>query len=147
MVGIGFAMVGLGLWALVARLRGGLYRPGLLHRAAIVMGPMGFVAVLAGWITTEMGRQPYTVYGLLKTIDSASPLDAPAVSFSLAAFVVVYFFVFGAGVFYLMKLMGKTPEPGEAGLPENQPTRTTGITPTPPLRFPGESTQPRTSGQ
>ena len=42
-----------------------------MHRAAVLMGPAGFVAVLAGWITTEVGRQPYTVYGLLTTAQSA----------------------------------------------------------------------------
>jgi cytochrome bd ubiquinol oxidase subunit I len=103
------------------------------------MGPMGFVAVLAGWITTEMGRQPYTVYGLLKTTDSVSPLAAPAVGVSLAAFVVVYFLVFGAGVYFLLRLMAKPPETGETGLPPGEPIRTTGITPTPPLRTPGEA--------
>ncbi|MBU2583202.1 MAG: cytochrome ubiquinol oxidase subunit I [Alphaproteobacteria bacterium] len=139
MVGIGLAMAALGFWSLYARLRGSLYEPGLLHRAAILMGPMGFVAVLAGWITTEMGRQPYTVYGLLKTVDSASPIDAPALAFSLAAFIVVYFAAFGAGVFYLFRIMAKPPTPNETGIPENHPTRAAGITATPPLRFPGES--------
>ena len=76
-----------------------------LHRAAILMGPSGFVAVLAGWITTEVGRQPYTVYGLLRTADSASPIEAPAVAASLIAFIVVYFILFGAGTFYLLQLM------------------------------------------
>ena len=101
------------------------------------MGPMGFVAVLAGWITTEMGRQPYTVYGLLKTVDSASPLDALAVSVSLTAFAVVYFVVFGAGIYYLLRMMAKPPESDEPGLPEDKPIRSAGITPTPPLRTPG----------
>ena len=63
----------------------------------MIMGPAGFVAVIAGWVTTEVGRQPYTVYGLLRTADSASPLQAPAVAASLVAFIVVYFAVFGAG--------------------------------------------------
>lgn len=138
MVGIGMLMMALGVWSLVARFRGSLYDPGPLHYAAIAMGPMGFVAVLAGWITTEMGRQPYTVYGLLKTVHSASPIDAPALSFSLAAFALVYFIVFAAGVFYILRLMGSPPEPGEKGLPEDQPTRTTGITPTRPLKWPSD---------
>ncbi len=63
MVGLGFAMLGLGLWSLVARARKRLYDWPWLHRAAILMGPAGFVAVIAGWVTTEVGRQPYTVYG------------------------------------------------------------------------------------
>ena len=69
------------------------------------MGPTGFVAVLAGWITTEVGRQPYTVYGLLRTAQSVSPIAAPAVGASLIAFIVVYFVVFGAGIFYILRLM------------------------------------------
>ena len=71
------------------------------------MGPSGFVAVLAGWITTEVGRQPYTVYGLLRTANSASPIDAAAVGASLVAFIIVYFLVFGAGTFYLLRLMAQ----------------------------------------
>ncbi|HEY5362945.1 MAG TPA: cytochrome ubiquinol oxidase subunit I, partial [Aestuariivirga sp.] len=64
----------------------------------------------------EVGRQPFTIYGLLRTAQSAAPLDAPAVAASLLAFVVVYFVVFGAGIFYLLKLMAKPPQPHE-GLP------------------------------
>ncbi|MGB7406778.1 MAG: cytochrome ubiquinol oxidase subunit I, partial [Pacificimonas sp.] len=97
---------------------------------ALAMGPSGFVAVIAGWITTEVGRQPYTVYGHLLTADSASPLDAPAVGASLLAFVVVYFFVFGAGTIYILKLMGHTPGPYEPD-PDKAPIRTAGITPGP----------------
>ena len=75
MVGLGFAMLGLGLWSLWARWRGSLFTNEWLHRATIVMGPSGFIAVLAGWITTEVGRQPYTVYGLLRTSDSLAPVE------------------------------------------------------------------------
>lgn len=131
MVGLGLAMLALGGLALLARLRGKLYDWPLLHRFAILMGPMGFVAVLAGWITTEVGRQPYTIYGLLRTADSASPLDAPAVAASLAAFAVVYFAVFAAGVFYLLRLMSHPPHPGETGAEELGPIRTAGVTPGP----------------
>src|SRR3546814_9043768 len=73
----------------------------------------GFVAVIAGWVTTEVGRQPYTIYGLLRTADSVSPLAAPAVGASLIAFIIVYFSVFGVGTWYIFKLMGKPPEPHE----------------------------------
>ncbi|MBC2662248.1 cytochrome ubiquinol oxidase subunit I [Novosphingobium flavum] len=130
MVGIGLAMAGLGLWALIARLRRRLFDTPLLHRLAVAMGPAGFVAVLAGWAVTETGRQPYTVYGLLRTVDSASPLDAPAVAASLAAFAVVYFTVFGAGLWYVLKLMAKPPHAGESGL-DGAPIRSAGITPAP----------------
>ncbi len=129
MVGLGLLMLGIGLWSLVARLRGRLYMSGGLHRAAVVMGPSGLVAVIAGWFTTEVGRQPYTVYGLLRTADSASPLDAAAVGTSLVVFVVVYFLVFGAGTLYILKLMGKRPDAAPTlGAPEG-PERAAGITP------------------
>lgn len=133
MVAIGFLMLGLGLWSLFARWRGKLYDSPLLHRAAILMGPSGFVAVIAGWVTTEVGRQPFTVYGLLRTADSVSPLDAPAVGASLLAFVIVYFAVFGTGTWYILRLMASSPHPGEGGPAEDEraPIRTAGITPGP----------------
>lgn len=133
MVGIGFAMLGIGLWSLYARARKRLYDAPWLHRAAILMAPSGFVAVLAGWITTEVGRQPYVIYGLLRTADAASPLDAPAVAASLLAFIIVYFTVFGIGVWYILRLMGKAPHAGEVGVKRGDkgPIRTAGITPGP----------------
>ena len=130
MVGLGLAMLGLGLWSLLARARKRLYEWRWLHRAAVAMGPAGFVAVLAGWVTTEVGRQPFTVYGLLRTAQSHSPLAAPAVASSLLAFVLVYFFAFGAGGYYLTRLMAKPPEPGETE-PARTPQRAAGITPAP----------------
>jgi cytochrome d ubiquinol oxidase subunit I len=132
MVGLGFAMLGVGLWSLWARLRKNLYQASWLHRAAVLMGPSGFVAVLAGWITTEVGRQPYTIYGLLRTSQSVSPLDAQAVAVSLIAFIVVYFSVFGMGIWYLFQLMKKAPEAHERGL-DGSPTRTAGLTPAPAM--------------
>jgi cytochrome bd ubiquinol oxidase subunit I len=130
MVALGFSMLGLGLWSLVARARRSLYDSQWLHRAAVAMGPAGFVAVIAGWVTTEVGRQPYTIYGLLETSQSHSPLAAPAVAASLLAFVLVYFFAFGAGTIYILRLMAKPPEPGEAE-PPHVPQRAAGITPAP----------------
>ncbi|MEP4052682.1 MAG: cytochrome ubiquinol oxidase subunit I [Litorimonas sp.] len=130
MVGIGFLMLGVGLFGLWARFRGKLFDAKWLHRIAFLMAPSGLVAVLAGWITTEVGRQPFTVYGLMRTSESASPLSAPAVGASLMAFIIVYFFVFGAGVFYILRLMGQVPKLGEKGIgTEEGPIRTSGITP------------------
>ncbi len=128
MVGFGLAMLGIGLWSLVARWRKSLYTSRWLIRGAIAMGPSGFIAVLAGWITTEAGRQLWTVFGLLRTHDSVSPLDAPAVAVSLLAIVVVYFAVFGAGIWYLLRLMSKPPEVHERAL-DGTVTRAAGITP------------------
>ena len=133
MVGLGFAMLGVGVWSLFARWRGKLYDWRWLHRAAVAMGPSGFAAVLAGWITTEVGRQPYVVYNLLRTADAASPLDAPAVGASLLAFVLVYFAVFGIGVWYVLRLASQPPHAGESGVKRGDtgPIRTAGITPGP----------------
>lgn len=130
MVGLGFAMLGIGMWSLLNRLRGRLYDGRWLQRATLVMGPAGFVAVIAGWITTEVGRQPFTVYGMLRTSESLSPIDAPAVGTSLLAFIIVYFFVFGAGTFYILRMMGMTPGTAKLGLRDG-PIRTAGITPGP----------------
>ena len=127
MVAIGVAMMGLGLWTLWLRLCGRLFDSRIAHWAAIGLAPSGFVAVLAGWITTEVGRQPYTVYGLLRTAESASPLDAPAVAVSLAIFALVYFLVFGAGIVFLLQLMGKTPASGETGPVSGLPSRAAGV--------------------
>ena len=131
MVGLGVLMLALGMFSLLARARRKLYDWPLLHRFALAMGPSGFVAVIAGWITTEVGRQPYTVYGYLLTRDSASPLAAPAVGASLLAFVVVYFAVFGFGTWYILKLMAKGVQPHEPELGEDMPIRTAGIMPGP----------------
>ncbi|AXC50253.1 cytochrome ubiquinol oxidase subunit I [Paracoccus suum] len=131
MVAVGFAMLGIGAWSLWARWRGRLFEAPWLHRAALAMAPSGLIAVLAGWITTEVGRQPYTIYGMLRTAESAAPLDAAAVGTSLIAFIVVYFAVFGAGTFYIMRLMSRPPVFDEPRLKDvtKGPTRTAGITP------------------
>jgi cytochrome d ubiquinol oxidase subunit I len=133
MVTLGFGMLALGLLSLLARWRGHLYDWRGLHSLALVMAPAGFVAVLAGWITTEVGRQPFTVYGVLRTTDSASPLAASAVGASLLAFIVVYGIVYAAGSFYLLRLMNDPPRPDEAGLVSGQPVRAAGITPAPSI--------------
>ena len=127
MVALGLAMAALGLWSGLQRMRGRLFETPLMLWAAVAMAPSGFIAVLAGWITTEVGRQPWTVYGLLRTADSVSPIGAQAVGASLLAFVIVYVTVFGAGVFYMLRLMSKRPDAGidtEIG-----PSRAAGLTP------------------
>lgn len=133
MVGIGFMMLGVGLWGLWRRFQGTkLYQDRWLHRAALLMWPSGFVAVLAGWTTTEVGRQPYTVYGLLTTAQSISPVAAPAVGASLLAFIIVYFFVYAAGIFYLLRLARKPPDGAKPDI-ERGPMHAAGITPGPAL--------------
>jgi cytochrome d ubiquinol oxidase subunit I len=133
MVGLGFLMLGLGLWSLFARWRKRLYEWKLLHRFALLMGPAGFVAVIAGWVTTEVGRQPYVIYNLMRTAEARAPIDAPAVATSLLIFVIVYFLVFGAGTIYILRLMKHAPHQGEAA-PAHSPIRTAGITPSTSIR-------------
>jgi cytochrome bd ubiquinol oxidase subunit I len=113
MVAIGFAMLGLALWSLYMRWTGGLYTNPWFLRAAMLMTPSGFGAVLFGWFTAEIGRQPYVVYGHMRTADAVSPVTTGAVATSLATFVVVYAIVFGFGSYYLAKLLRKGPEPIE----------------------------------
>jgi len=134
MVAIGFAMIGLGLWSLVARLRGRLFKSRGLKKAATLLAPGGFVAVISGWVVTEVGRQPYTVFGLLRTAESISPIDAPAVAGSLLAFVIVYFAVFGAGFFYILRLMRTPPDAGETGPEPGIPTPASGLMPGPAMK-------------
>lgn len=109
MVGTGFAMLGVGFWSLLRRRGGRLYEDPWLHRVCVLMGPSGFVALLAGWITTEVGRQPFTVYGLLRTSESHLPIAAHEVGTSLLIIMVVYFFVFGAGIIYMLRMMNQPP--------------------------------------
>ncbi|HEX8168097.1 MAG TPA: cytochrome ubiquinol oxidase subunit I [Beijerinckiaceae bacterium] len=113
MVAIGFAMLGLSAWSLWLRWKGGFFENRWFLNAAMLMTPSGFGAILFGWYTAEIGRQPYVVYGLLRTADAVSPVTKAAVATSLATFVVVYAFIFGFGSYYLAKLLRKGPEPLE----------------------------------
>jgi cytochrome bd ubiquinol oxidase subunit I len=142
MVGLGFLMFGLGLFSLLARARGKLHDWRWLHRFALAMGPAGFVAVICGWVTTEVGRQPWVIYGLLRTEDAVSPIAAPAVTGSLIAFVIVYLAVFAAGTLYLLRLMARAPDAGE-GPPAQGPIRSAGITPAASVARPGQEEAPK----
>jgi cytochrome d ubiquinol oxidase subunit I len=116
MVAIGLAMVGLGFWSLWLRWKGQLYENRLFLYATMLMTPSGFGAVLFGWFTAEIGRQPFIVYGQLRTADAVSPITQGAVTISLVAFLIVYSVVFGFGSYYLAKLLRKGPEPLEESL-------------------------------
>ena len=137
MVGLGMLMALLGVVSLFLRWRGTFYSNVWLHRFALAMAPSGFIALLCGWITTEVGRQPYTVYGLLRTTESVSPIALPGIATSFAAFVVVYFIVFGAGLVFILRMMAHEPELGESGPDPREPIRTSGIAPG-PAQGPGE---------
>jgi len=134
MVGLGLLMATVGVWGAWLRARNRLYTSEWLRRAMLLLAPSGFIALLAGWTVTEVGRQPFTVYGLLRTADSASPIDTPGVAASLAAFAIVYAIVFGAGFFFLFRVLRRPPTTGEPGPRRGVPVRSAGITPAPALR-------------
>jgi cytochrome d ubiquinol oxidase subunit I len=110
MVGVGLLMLAVVLWSALRWRQGRLSQSKYLLRAWVMMIPMGFVAVLSGWYTAEIGRQPFVIYGLLRTADAASAVSANSVLTSLLVFGTVYFFIFIAGTWYLLKLLRKGPE-------------------------------------
>ncbi|WP_110025173.1 cytochrome ubiquinol oxidase subunit I [Mangrovibacter plantisponsor] len=110
MVGLGILMILLSVWALVNRRNNRLFAHTWLLRFAVAMGPSGLIALLAGWVTTEVGRQPWVVYGLLRTKDAVSAHSTLHMSLSLLTFIVVYCAVFGVGYHYMLRLMCKGPE-------------------------------------
>jgi cytochrome d ubiquinol oxidase subunit I len=115
-------LMSLAAWGLRRRER--LFESKWFQRFAVVMGPSGFITLLAGWVTTEAGRQPWVVYGVMRTSQAVSPLTTQQVGISLMAFVVVYFLVFGTGIYYMLKLMRSGPAlPGHTphGVPRHEP--------------------------
>lgn len=110
MVGLGLLMIALGLWGalLCWRSKGPEHNRAYLG-ACVAMAPSGFVAVIAGWIVAEVGRQPYVVYGVLRTADAVSPVGAGEVSASLLGFLVVYGIVFSVGALYILRLIAEGP--------------------------------------
>jgi len=126
MVGIGVIMLGIVVTSWWLRFKGRLMETRWFLRACQIVAPLGFVTVLAGWITTEVGRQPWTVYGLLRTADSVSPsLTGTDVMISLAGYTVAYLIMFPAGVLIMARLVRRGPidsaigeSPVEGGRPD-----------------------------
>jgi cytochrome bd ubiquinol oxidase subunit I len=114
MVGIAFIMLFVAALGWVLRLRGELWDSDWYLRLCQWVAPLGFVAVIAGWTTTEVGRQPWTVYGLLRTADSVSPsLTSTDVVLSLACYVVVYLIMFPTGIAFMVGLVRRGPQEEE----------------------------------
>jgi cytochrome d ubiquinol oxidase subunit I len=110
MVGLGLLMLALVIWGGVLHFRGRLYDTPAFLRACTWMMPAGFIAVIAGWVVTEVGRQPWVVQGLLRTRDAVTPsLTTANVATSLAMYVIVYLVIFGAGLFYMARLARRGP--------------------------------------
>ena len=110
MAGLGMLMIFVGLWSLWLRKRDSLYTCRPFLYLTLWMGPSGLIALLAGWFTTEIGRQPWVVYGLLRTADAASNHSVTQMTITLVTFIVVYFSLFGVGLGYMMRLVRKGPK-------------------------------------
>ncbi|TAL97865.1 MAG: cytochrome ubiquinol oxidase subunit I [Paraburkholderia sp.] len=137
MVGMGVLMILTGIWSFVLRLRGRLYTSRAFLSVVQWMGPVGLIALLAGWVTTEMGRQPWVVYGVMRTADASSPLSTAQVGLSLILFVLVYFSLFGLGIMYILRLVRKGPVTDE-GLQQTHGGAGRARTPARPLSASGE---------
>ncbi len=122
MVAIGFAMLFVGLVGAFLLLRGRLFAARWFQWLCVATTPAGFIAVLAGWVTTEVGRQPWVVHGLMRTADATSPVPGGSVAFSLGLFVVVYGIVFGAGTYYILRLIAAGPK--DVDSPPSKPSAT-----------------------
>ncbi len=117
MVGMGGLMLLLGIISATQYLRGKLFVTRWLQACWILMLPSGFIALLAGWFVTEVGRQPFVAYGVIRTIDAVSPaILGPQVAWSLLSFIVMYIFIFGAASYYIIRLIKK----GIPSLEENE---------------------------
>ena len=114
MAGLGMLMILMALVGALLRFRGRLFDSRSYQRFVLAMGPAGFAALLAGWITTEAGRQPWVVYGVLRTADAVSPVTSQSVSLSLMTLVITYCIVFGTGIYYILRLIHQGPPSPDA---------------------------------
>jgi cytochrome d ubiquinol oxidase subunit I len=113
MVAVGLVMLAIGFVAGWLWWRGRLFTADWFLKPVGYAWPLGFVAILAGWFTTEIGRQPWVAHGILRTVEAVSPVSAAAVAVSLALFIGVYTVVFGVGVWYIRRLVAKGPQPAQ----------------------------------
>jgi cytochrome d ubiquinol oxidase subunit I len=113
MVGIGVLMILTGTIALILFFKKRLFNTRWFHYWCLALTPSGFVAVLAGWFVTEIGRQPYVIYQVMRTTESLSPVPGQPIAISLAAFIFTYGLVFSAGTYYILHLIGKGPDTDE----------------------------------
>lgn len=135
MVGMGMLMLAIGWLGLWLGRHGWDRAPRWFLWATFLSFPSGFVAVLTGWFTAEVGRQPWVIFGLLKTADAVTPsLDTPEAIVSLVAFVSVYALIFSAGTFYIYRLLRVGPEgdktsQGHPGMTAQRPLAAAGGVP------------------
>ncbi len=136
MVGLGLVMLAVGICGVVLHWRKRLYTTPWFHRVAMVTAPIGFIAVISGWITAEVGRQPFVVYGAMRTADAGAPVAGGAVAGSLAAFIIVYAVIFGSGAYYMLRLVRRGP--AEEAPTEAATLASTSKRPARPLSLPDE---------
>jgi cytochrome d ubiquinol oxidase subunit I len=118
MVGMGLLMLAVVAISWVLRARGRLFETGWFLRTCEFAAPLGFIAVLAGWTTTEVGRQPWTVYGLLRTVDSVSPsLTGYDVLLSLLGYMVVYLIMYPTGFLLMARIVRQGPSEAVTATP------------------------------
>jgi cytochrome d ubiquinol oxidase subunit I len=123
MVGLGLLMLLTGVVGAYLWFRGTLFETRWYLQAVQYVWPMGFIAILAGWYVTEIGRQPWIAYGILRTADAASPVPAAAVLIGLILFVLVYGVVFSMGIYYINRLIEYGPKGTAAEPPDGVPSR------------------------
>ena len=110
MVGLGLLMLALVALGWLLRLMRHLFDSGWFLKVLMWSGPIGFMAVLAGWTTTEVGRQPWTVYGLMRTADSVTPsLSTGDVIVSLLGYAAVYLIVYPVGLWFMLQALKRGP--------------------------------------
>lgn len=115
MVGLGLMMMGQGLISLVLRWRHRLYSARWMFRGCVLMAPAGFLAMLSGWVVTEVGRQPFTIYGLMRTADSLSSVSREQVVGATWTILSFYLVIFGVGLWVLLRLLREPPHENEPG--------------------------------
>jgi cytochrome bd ubiquinol oxidase subunit I len=123
MVAIGFALLALVLWGALLWILGKLETNRLFLKVAAAAWPLGFLAIISGWMVTEIGRQPWVATGVLRTADAASPLGEQSVLTSLALFVLVYGVVFSTGIYAINRLINIGPTPDVLAPPSGVPSR------------------------
>jgi cytochrome d ubiquinol oxidase subunit I len=122
MVGLGFLMIAIGITGVILWWRKRLFEATWFLKPLTYCWPLGFIALLAGWMVTEIGRQPWIAYGVLRTSDAVSPVTAASVATSLVLFILVYCVVFSIGIRYINQMINKGPK-DTAGAPEALPNR------------------------
>jgi cytochrome d ubiquinol oxidase subunit I len=110
MVAIGFLLFAVAMVGLILRWRGALYSRPWFLRLCIVCSPLGLVAVIAGWVATEAGRQPWVVQGIMTTAEAATPLPVDTVAFSLSLYLLLYAVLLPVFLYFFARLVAHGPE-------------------------------------